>query len=435
MMRLWDPLGGPSTRLLFAGYGTAVLLFGLKTYASVPAELLTSPGAWALHGFCLVAAALIAFGARPILLVAAGLFALRCVVANHRPEEPLLWFPAAEWPLFVVLPFCGLLGTDAGVRNGFRLSAVAALGFAGLHKLNRDYFDPSVTCNRLSARLSEWWALPTGLHEWVGPPVVIAFELGAPLLLLAMPRVGLVFALAVLLHFTGIGATALSTVIAVACLAFLEDDDVTAVRQRGWPVLLASIPMVFGSWALYRGPWSWPQYGITHGIFGVLLALAVWRLIEAGPGRPVNPFRGPRPALVVLAVLWLLDGLAPYSGLKFQYSFAMLSNLRVDDDRHNSLLFPRSLRFTTHDPYVHVLQARYFDARGRPLSGGVVSRGLWAPHELVRQRANAASVDETLTFRGTYQGRAVSEADLDALPPAPLFQGHLSQGAPQPCVH
>lgn len=40
------------------------------------------------------------------------------------------------------------------------------------------------------------------------------------------------------------------------------------------------------------------------------------------------------------ACFWLLNGFAPYLSLKFNYSFAMLSNLRVDDARWNHLVIP-----------------------------------------------------------------------------------------------
>lgn len=397
-------------------------------------ELLTSPGAWILHGLVLCAVALLTTGVRRAWLVAAGLLALRAMVANHRPEEPLLWFPAAEWPLFVALPWCGLLASAAPIQDAFRIAGVAALGFAGLHKLNTDYFDAEVTCNRLSDRLSEWWALPGALHDWVSPTVVVVFELGAPVLLLTAPRLGVLFALLLLLQFTGIGATALSLMIGTCVLAWLPSEDLDGMRGRAWLVGLAALPAIGLSAQLYRGPWSWNQYALAHGVFGPLLLFAAWRLLTAGPGRPTNPLQSRPRLLTVVALAWLLNGLAPYSGLKFQYSFAMLSNLRVDDARHNSLLFPASLRLTPHDPYVHLRSATYLDTRGRPLSGGFVRPGLWAPDELSRQVRIAADVGERLVLQGTYAGREVTEADLPALPPASLFQKHLTPGR-QECVH
>lgn len=435
MVNLWRPVGDRTTRLLFAGYALAILLFGWKAYASADAAQLAAPGAWVLHALVLIAASLLVAGPRPVLLILAGSLALRAVIANHRPEEALLWFPAAEWPLFIALPCLGLLRQARWIQDGFRISGAAALGFAGLHKINADYFDAAVTCNRLSARLSDWWALPESLHSWVTPTLVVAFELGAPLLLLTIPRVGVVFSLLLLLQFTGIGATALSVVIAVTVLAWLPAEDLDALFDgRAWTLLLAALPAAFASHALYRGPWSWSQYALTHGLFGFFVAFAVWRLVRWGPGTPANPFGSAPRVLVVLAGLWLANGLAPYSGLKFQYSFAMLSNLRVDDERHNSLIFPDWLRVTEHDPFVHVREATYLDPVGRPLTGGAVTPGLWAPYELVRQTDIARSVGERLTFVGTHAGREVTEEDLPELPRAPLFQKHLTPGR-QECVH
>jgi hypothetical protein len=431
LRRLHEPVGGEPGAWLYRLHATAIVLFGLKTYASAPWDLWIAPGAWVLHGLCAACAVLWFLGPRPWLLAVIGLLGVRAMVSNHLPDEPLLWFPAVEWPLFVVIPLCGVvLRSEAGVRGAFQLGSAAALGFAGLHKLNGDYFDPVVTCNRLSERLSEWWHLPTAAHAWVTPLVVVVFELGAPFLLLAAPRLGVVFALILLGHFTMIGATALSLVIAVGVLAFLDADDLAAIRSRPWLVVFG-LPGVLASAALYRGPWSWPQYGATHGLFAILLAAAVWRLSQAGPGR----FRVPRePLLLLVALGWLVNGLLPYTGLKFQYSFSMLANLRLDDDRHNSFVFPAAVRLTDHDPYVHVESAAYIDRRGRVRQRDVRS-GLYTPEELRRHRELAEGVGEKLRLRGTYAGRPVTEADLDALPAAPLFQKHLTRGRPQECVH
>ena len=439
MTQAWHALtatvGGEGARFLFAGYGVAAAFFAGKTYASAPAELLTAPGAWVLHGWALSALVAAIVGPRRGLLGLTALLAIRAVVSNHLVDEPLLWFPAAEWPLFVALPLVGALARDDDeVIGGFRIAAVAALFFAGLHKINADYFDPVVSCHRLSARLSTWWALPEVTHAWVTPHVVVALEIGTPLLLLLAPRAGVLLALLMLSHFVSIGATALSTVIAVSCLAFLHDSDRRALVSA-WP--LALVPAAAGvvaSGLLYQGPWSWPQYGACHGLFAAMISGAAWRLWVAGPGVRTG-VRLRRPLLAVAAVAWLLNGLAPYSGLKFQYSFAMLSNLRVDDDRHNAWLFPSALRLR-HDPYVHVRSATYRRAAtGQPLSGGYVQPDLWTPGALVEQLDKAEQIGEVLSLRGTWGGREITEADLRGLPPAPLFQHRLTLAAPQQCVH
>jgi hypothetical protein len=158
-------------------------------------------------------------------------------------------------------------------------------------------------------------------------------------------------------------------------------------------------------------------------------------LLRDGTGRHAAFAPERRGVLGAAVLLWLLNGLAPYSGLKFQYSFAMLSNLRVDDDRHNSLLFPRWMRWAD-DPYVHVDAARYRDASsGRVLSGGEVVADLYTPHELVVQGEVARSVGEVLEWSGRWRGRRVTHADVHTLPPARLFRDRLTKGAPQQCVH
>ena len=91
---------------------------------------------------------------------------------------------------------------------------------------------------------------------------------------------------------------------------------------------------------------------------------------------------------------------------------------------------------TAHDPYVHLSRATYRDrVSGRLLTGGVVQPDLWRPEKLVEQLDVADQVGETLELQGTWHGRAITAADVRALPQAPLFQDRLTAGAPQQCVH
>jgi len=411
-----------------------VWLFAGKTYASADAELLWCAGAWALHLLAAAALGLLVAGPRRWLLVLCSLASLRCIVSNHRPNEPLSWFPAAEWPLLLALPLGGLLlATDPGVQAWFRWAGSTSLAFTGLHKLNTDWFDPAVTCHRLAERLHTWWGLPEALHQSVPPGAVVALELATPLVLWRWPRVGLLLAASLLGHFVGIGATALSFLLLVTATSFLPAEAFQRVGRpvHGGPALVAA---AVAAWA-WQGPWSGPQYAVTYGLFAWVVSWGLGELVAHGVGAAAPALPERRAVLGLALVAWLLNGLAPYSGLKFQYSFAMLSNLRVDDDRHNSLFVPAGLRWAA-DPYVHVDRASYRDAAtGRPLSGGVVQPDLFTPHALQVQRDVARQVGEVLTFEGTWQGRRVTHDDLDTLPGAPLFRERLTRGRAQECVH
>ena len=48
----------------------------------------------------------------------------------------------------------------------------------------------------------------------------------------------------------------------------------------------------------------------------------------------------------LLAVLFTFNEMAPYLGIKKRFSHKMWSNLRVDDYRWNSLVFPESIRLS-----------------------------------------------------------------------------------------
>ena len=431
----WRHTYGPRVDLLMRGVALSIVLFAWKAYNTATWEEMTGPGALWLHGLCGVSATILLLGPRPLLLWASGLLAIRCMVSNHLPDEPMLWFQAVEWPLYVVVPLTtAWLARERDVVASFRVAGAVAMGFAGFHKLNTDFFEPDVTCNVLADRLTAWWGIPPMVHAWVTPGVIVAMELSLPLFLWWRPRLGMLFACALLAQFVGIGASALSIVVFVCSLSFLDEEDHLALRAVGPRLLVWAIPAVALSGLLYRGPWSWPQYGFSHGVIGGVAVVLVLRLARSGRGRPAQLFAGRSAWIGVLAVLWCLNCLAPYSGLKFQYSFSMLANLRVDDARHNSLVFPRWMRLTEHDPYVHVTGASYW-RDGRRLTGGWVQPGLYTPYELRKQARIAAEVGEELVIVGTYRGRPVDLAQALTLPPAHLFQRQLALEGPQPCMH
>ena len=435
LQRVWRPMHGPRVDLLVRGEALAVVLFAWKAYASSGEGKMWAVGSFWLHALCAVSVGVLLFGARPALLVASSLLACACMVANHWSPDSLLWFPAAEWPLFVILPLATWwCGREGDAITAFRLGGATAMGFAGFHKLNSDFFDPVVTCNRLAYRLTEWWGIPEGVYAWVTPTVVVSMELSLPLLLWFRPRLGVLAGCLLLAQFVGIGASALSMVVGVCVLSFLNADDHAALRAWSWRFGVAAIPGALLSYGLYLGPWSWPQYGFCHGILGAVAMFLVLRMERLGWGDAATLFRGRSYRVAVLALFWWFNGMAPYTGLKFQYSFAMLSNLRVDAVRHNSLVVPKALRFSAHDPYVHVRHAEYRRS-GKRLRDGFVQPGLYTPFELEKQARIASEVGEELVVLGTYRGEPVDLARARALPSAHLFQKRLALEGPQPCVH
>ncbi|MFY0534156.1 hypothetical protein [Nannocystis pusilla] len=138
-----------------------------------------------------------------------------------------------------------------------------------------------------------------------------------------------------------------------------------ALRRRGLWLALAGLVLLAISHSLYRGPNNWAIFAVFQVVLLLAACLAAVGLRDAAGAWSFAPRRsrlrlpgGPhhRSFAVATIALLLALGSSPYLGLKYRYSFAMLSNLRVDDARWNSLVVPRQLRLTRHDPFVHVLR-------------------------------------------------------------------------------
>ena len=147
-----------------------------------------------------------------------------------------------------------------------------------------------------------------------------------------------------------------------------------------------------------------------------------------------------------IAPLWFAFCLTPYFGVQYQHTAAMLSNLRIDPDCHNSLLFPSS--WVGDDPYVRILSAQFGDANWmeRQL---IVREGLWNETALFTMRKNwCVPRARPMKFTVRYQRHIYEIEDLcvsDSLDFIPRhfhylkgfqrFQKNLTQGCRQACIH
>jgi hypothetical protein len=129
----------------------------------------------------------------------------------------------------------------------------------------------------------------------------------------------------------------------------------------------------------------------------------------------------------------------------------MLSNLRVDDERWNSLVFPTLLRMTRHDPFVHVerldmdASAREFFATMPRASTRALTTELVSPMSLEYRMRYVKYHDLAIDMQLTYHGDRMEFADiahnaefqrwLDGLPKTLMIQDHLTAGGPQECTH
>jgi hypothetical protein len=152
-----------------------------------------------------------------------------------------------------------------------------------------------------------------------------------------------------------------------------------------------------------------------------------------------------RAVLAGMALVLAVNGLSPYLGLKHHFSFAMLSNLRADDLRWNSMAVPSWVRVHDRDPFVHVDEARILvppDDQSDH-SSFLFSAG-FAPYAFEERVKAHLQHGHGLTMVTRYRGQEYRFDDattlaelaplLERLPASRLWP-ELQALGPQPCVH
>ena len=247
--------------------------------------------------------------------------------------------------------------------------------FAVLHKLNWDYFDPTV---------SSAWAIHLEIVEqrlpflpawpWLAEPVIwlsLAVEVAIPLLLVFSRTRGAGIWTALLFHgflaFTPIRYVLDFTVMTLALMTlFLSESEAERIRaaERArskriagrfprWSRRLGGAGAALATAAavlllLLDHPRAELITVRAFHLYGFALCAwftvaVAWPLLRTHPAPtppPAGDFRlRPSPAALALALM-LANGFAPYTGWKSQMSFSMFSNLRSDDGRTNHLFLP-----------------------------------------------------------------------------------------------
>lgn len=420
----------------------------------------------------LAGAILLIVGPRPISLAlasASGALLLKSLLtypisAYRSPGEEHLIFLGL--PLVAILVALASHGRERRVADTaqlvlLRLSATIVMFFVGFHKLNSDFFLPSVSCSHaLGGLLDKAWALPLADWNVLPPPaVVVALELTSAFLLVFFPRVGFVLAALLLTPIALFGPTALVTTVLSLAIAGLRADDLALFRASLSKECLRLIPLWIAIGALVLILYERPHPARYLGFLLVvttLLYLAVqsllrdsrepsWRSLFAHP-LPI------RAVLVAFLMLGLTNGFAPYLGIKSKMSLAMFSNLRTDTDRWNHLLVPAGFYLRESDPFIHLEKVEFILPTGRRPKGRFPNRGrdhlyrsLLTPESL-RYRVEVLGtrkMDANLHF--VYAGeamsfeRVVANAEfavwLEGLPAEKFFQRNLRLGEPQICVH
>jgi hypothetical protein len=263
---------------------------------------------------------------------------------------------------------------------------LALYAFTFLHKLNWGFLTPATSCAgfMLDGMADRVGLAPPG-GAWVKTAVMwtaLAVEGGIPLLLAIPPTRRLAMLLAWPFHFALAfhprpGIYAFSSMLLAMLTLFLPAgfyatlsahpivQRLTRRAARGrffWPRLAAAgvavVTLAGGAialsgvdiggtppeaWSRRTGMLLWMPYA-TALLAALLLG---WPAARGGstPGFLLNARRSP--ALVVL-VLWILNGLAPYLGLQTVRTMSMFSNVRTEGERTNHLFLPTSLQIADY---------------------------------------------------------------------------------------
>ncbi len=380
LRRLFEPLGLRRSQVLWRGTGLAAVLVWIASYhfafrdthRSIPlswnafVRFLPEFGPPADHLMVLAGLLLVVLGGSVATLLAMGITSLVVTVGVAGDLER---FAAAELPLFFVLPFGALVVAafergrdgdgdararrDAAIARVFRVTLATSLAFSAFHKLNRDFFNVDVSCvTQIEAWLIGAWGPAGEALAAVGSPLqTVLMEGLLAVLVVVAPRAAVV---GVALFFAPLGLVAASRITAIMMVmswAGLPRADFERGRERRRWIVFAALwlPLVAISCAIYRVRDLGPE-GIAlieaFAVFGIASALTSgrpWFGAERERGVPLA--RSTRRAIAGTALLLVLNGLTPYFGFKYNFSFAMWSNLRVDAVGWNSFVVPRAVRF------------------------------------------------------------------------------------------
>ena len=348
----------------------------------------------------------------------------------------------------VLLLIFGTLGLSLRLRWSLkRLGGIADITattylVAAIHKLNEGFVDASTSCANHAWRQidNRWSNLLPDVGDAFLPSLVLLVELCLAMLLFFRKRHYWILGVAFHLPLMVTLAPAFGAVMFCGALASLDRRAVFHLRQ-----MLVRYPhylIVFSAAVIgIESTIGTTQIALNQTLqVGLYLALG-FVAYRSMSGKPCG-----RQRLSLVVPLWFAFCLTPYFGLQYQHTAAMLSNLRIDLDCHNSLLFPAS--WVGDDPYVRILSAQFGEANWSERQR-IVREGLWNETALFTMRKNwcvprARPMKFTVLYHGhTYEIDDLCRADsLDFIPHHfhylkgfQRFQKNLTQGCHQACIH
>lgn len=349
-----------------------------------------------------------------------------------------------------------------------RAITVLVYALAGLHKLNRDFLSPTLSCATYGfTKLTDYWNLPADIlaESWLPllAFLVIATEFSIAILYLCgLRRPAWWQAVAFHIPLTLTMAPAYAFVMLAGHAAFLRTEDFRDLRAvfrqfLGW---IASTALALTAVSLYLHD-AWPEWSMVpkEALLWALLITCTLLIARHGLARTPHVFATfsrhfltdrPGKIALIFSVLFAVNGLLPYVGLRFSHTGAMVSNLRIDRGCWNSLVFPESLRIT--DDYIRIDNAHLAEPGFLPEYETILLEKLWSPPQLLQIRRNwCKPALQPIYLEGTFRGRAFVIEDLCDAQPLPFandgilgvemfknslrFQKNLLKQCPTTCIH
>ena len=385
-------------------------------------------------GSTLAAAALLAQpSSTPRLIVLLLVWTAHKVQAMPAVPNHILFTSIVNLTLLAALLVHAIRGRGSVERSldelaapAIRVGVIILYGFAVLHKLNTDYFDPAVSCGpQLFREMGDHIPfLPTGAWiEWPGIAGSLVAEGTIGLLLLFRRTralaiaIGLIFHGMLVFHFNLYVASFTALIFSLFAL-FLPLPYVAQItRWRPRPIVARYAPLaiamlvIIGIAGLAWGRGSatpeelrelvastiGPLLRIVITIYAAIIVVLGLRVIWTVRPFPAGDavFRFGHPAFMVMPVLLLFNGLSPYLGLKTQTSFSMFSNLRTELRSTNHFFMPVGLRLADFQEQMVIVE----ESTSPALQGHCTTKE-WIPLFELRR---AAAEDNSDAFRVVYR--------------------------------
>lgn len=362
------------------------------------------------------------------------------------------------------LGWCAAIGLVGALRHAERatLATVRALTaglylLAALHKLNTDFFRADIGCGAHAwHQVVQYFNLPEAALALDPIMGALAWGMEVALVVLIWRGHPLRWPLAAAFHLP-LTVTLAPAFAAVTLSGYVAAGTAREAvlwrqvwRQHRWALIAGGVAIAGGGLAMHGA------FDAVHGLkMAALGMLAIGGLEVHKRARRTRAGLGQRLPLRSagrwVAAAWLVHGLLPYTGIQYQHTAAMLSNLRVDPECHNSLVMPEAMRVV--DRYIRIDEARFADGQ-RPKRARRLVETLWNVTALHTMRRNWC-VDHLRPIRltGSWRGRLFliedlcaddwaqslsggrSGAGVELLPQMQVYQKNLPRACHQACIH